>query len=73
MSDERKIYAGQLGVDQIGKRIRVKTATGAVIEDVLAAVIHEEGSTIVRFTFVTPTMTFDHGFRVDPEETAVVL
>lgn len=73
MSDERKIFAGQLGTDQLGKRVRVKVLSGAVIEDMLMMVRHEAKVTIVGLASLVPSREFGDGFATDPAEVVTVL
>ncbi len=80
MADERKCFAGDLGTDQLGKRVTIETATGAVVTDVLTDVWHSrrdgEAKTLVRFANVMPVESFTpfgNGFDVDPVTTATVL
>lgn len=84
MTDERITYAGDLGTDAIGKRVKVQTASGAIVTDELVGVLHLAGvgdgpaKTSVRFANTRPP--FDIGrpevvgefFDVDPLSIATV-
>lgn len=80
MSDRHKARAGELGGAHVGRVVRARVGDETVVEDEIQGLVHDAGTTLVKFKHIEPSSTDallgsygGRSFRLDHDDEVEVI